>query len=68
MLPTTTRNKFTDTQPLKTLAKAAGSCSVESGAYAKCVGSRYLEVSKGMCEVEFVAFKQCVQKAMGRKW
>nr|XP_031860613.1 uncharacterized protein CI109_003944 [Kwoniella shandongensis]KAA5527685.1 hypothetical protein CI109_003944 [Kwoniella shandongensis] len=53
--------KFKDTQPLKTLAKASQSCSAQSLAYGKCVGKSYTEVSKDMCQAEFVAFRQCVQ-------
>jgi hypothetical protein len=33
----------------------------ESIAYGKCIGKSYQEVSKGMCENEFRAFKECVQ-------
>ncbi|KAK8847441.1 hypothetical protein IAR55_005299 [Kwoniella newhampshirensis] len=53
--------RFKDTQPLKTLAKASQSCSAQSLAYGKCIGKSYTEVSKDMCQAEFVAFKQCVQ-------
>ncbi|GHJ88501.1 hypothetical protein NliqN6_4903 [Naganishia liquefaciens] len=53
---------------LKRLAKASKSCASQSLAYGKCVGASYLDVSKGMCEKEFQAFKQCVQQQMGRKW
>lgn len=55
------RTTFKDKTPLKTLAKASQSCTVQSAAYAKCIGAKYLEVSKGMCEAEFQEFKQCVQ-------
>ncbi|RSH92233.1 hypothetical protein EHS25_008648 [Saitozyma podzolica] len=60
--------RFKDTQPLKTLAKAATSCSAQSAAYGRCIGKSYQEVSKDMCQAEFLAFKECVQKAVGRKW
>lgn len=33
----------------------------QSIAYGKCVGQSYQEVSKGMCDAEFRAFKECVQ-------
>jgi len=61
-------SSFKDTAPLRTLAKASQSCSAQSVAYGACVGKSYLDVSKGMCEAEFEAFKECVQKALGRKW
>ncbi|KAI5455103.1 hypothetical protein NCC49_002374 [Naganishia albida] len=53
---------------LKRLAGASKACAVQSLAYGKCVGASYLDVSKGMCEKEFQAFKECVQKQMGKKW
>ncbi|ORX33920.1 hypothetical protein BD324DRAFT_637709 [Kockovaella imperatae] len=59
---------YKDTQPLRTLAKASQSCSVQSIAYGKCIGKSYQDVSKSMCEAEFRAFKECVQKTFGRKW
>ncbi|OCF58769.1 hypothetical protein L486_03259 [Kwoniella mangroviensis CBS 10435] len=62
------RATFKDKAPLKTLAKASKSCSAQSLAYGKCVGKSYQEVSKSMCEEEFKAFRECVQKAFGRKW
>lgn len=37
-------------------------CSQTAGVYAACV-TRDLNVERGICEKEFVAFKQCVQKA-----
>ncbi|ORY30352.1 hypothetical protein BCR39DRAFT_529326 [Naematelia encephala] len=60
--------RYKDTQPLKSLAKASQSCSAPGMAYGKCIGAKYTEVSKGMCEAEFQAFKDCVQKSFGRKW
>lgn len=33
----------------------------QSVAYGKCISKSYTEVSKGMCEAEFKAFKECVQ-------
>ena len=38
--------------------------SFKSIVYGKCIGARYNEVSKGMCEAEFQAFKDCVQVLM----
>ncbi|KIY56395.1 hypothetical protein I307_04194 [Cryptococcus deuterogattii 99/473] len=61
-------SRFKDKQPLKTLANASKSCAAQSVAYGKCISKSYTDVSKGMCEAEFKAFKECVQKAVGRKW
>lgn len=33
----------------------------QSVAYGKCISTSYTDVSKGMCEAEFKAFKECVQ-------
>lgn len=73
--------KFKDHQPLKTLAKAAQSCSAQvtlnhpsrgeqssdpqSITYGSCIGKSYKEVSKDMCQAEFQAFKDCVQVSTG---
>ncbi|KAG7529584.1 hypothetical protein FFLO_05556 [Filobasidium floriforme] len=53
---------------IRKLASASKSCSTQSLAYGKCIGANYTDVSKGMCAEEFRAFKECVQKAMGKKW
>lgn len=37
-------------------------CSESAALYAACV-TRDLNVERGICEKEFVVFKQCVQKA-----
>ncbi|TXT08954.1 hypothetical protein VHUM_02428 [Vanrija humicola] len=60
--------RFKDKAPLKTLAKASTSCATQSLAYGQCIGRSYQDVSKDMCREEFKAFKDCVQKAVGRKW
>ncbi|EJT45181.1 hypothetical protein A1Q2_05252 [Trichosporon asahii var. asahii CBS 8904] len=60
--------RFQDKQPLKTLAKATKSCAKESLAYGQCIGKQYQDVRKDMCAPEFAQFKNCVQKAFGRKW
>ncbi|KLT40904.1 hypothetical protein CC85DRAFT_286951 [Cutaneotrichosporon oleaginosum] len=62
------RATFKDKQPLKTLARASKSCATQSVAYGACIGRSYQEVHRDMCKDEFKAFKECVQKAMGRKW
>jgi len=57
-----------DLKPIQKLAKATASCSEQAAAYGACVNARYLEVEKDMCKEQFAAFKNCVTKAMGRKW
>lgn len=42
-------------------AGAGADADVQSIAYGKCIGKSYQEVSKGMCDAEFRAFKECVQ-------
>ncbi|RSH83371.1 uncharacterized protein EHS24_007051 [Apiotrichum porosum] len=64
----TARATFKDKQPLKTLARASQSCAKQSLVYGACIGKSYQEVHKDMCAAEFQAFKDCVQKAVGRKW
>ncbi|BEI85908.1 hypothetical protein CcaverHIS002_0601950 [Cutaneotrichosporon cavernicola] len=66
--PGSARATFKDKQPLKTLARASKSCAAQSVAYGACVGRSYQEVHRDMCKDEFKAFKECVQKAVGRKW
>ncbi|SGZ31921.1 BQ5605_C042g12042 [Microbotryum silenes-dioicae] len=34
--------------------------STQAMAYGKCIGVKYTEVERGMCEKEFQAFKACV--------
>ncbi|KAI9636350.1 uncharacterized protein MKK02DRAFT_45057 [Dioszegia hungarica] len=60
--------RFKDKAPLQTLAKASKSCATQSLAYGKCIGKSYQDVSKDMCQAEFQAFKDCVQKSFGRRW
>lgn len=32
--------------------------------YGKCIGARYTDVERGMCEQEFQAFKKCMLEAV----
>ncbi|KAL9939127.1 hypothetical protein V8E36_001940 [Tilletia maclaganii] len=61
-------SKVRDLQPLARLGKAASECSVQAQAYGACMLAGYQNAEKGMCQREFVAFKQCVQGKLGRKW
>ncbi|GAA94342.1 uncharacterized protein L969DRAFT_89982 [Mixia osmundae IAM 14324] len=57
-----------DLQPVQKLAKGFTQCSQEAAIYGQCITAKYQEVEKGMCNQEFLAFKDCVQKSVGRKW
>ncbi|SCZ87743.1 BZ3500_MvSof-1268-A1-R1_Chr2-3g05211 [Microbotryum saponariae] len=41
--------------------------STQAMAYGKCIGAKYTEVERGMCEKEFQAFKACVAQHVKRK-
>lgn len=32
--------------------------------YGKCIGAKYMDVERGMCEREFVQFRQCMVEAV----
>ncbi|RCH80326.1 hypothetical protein CU098_004056 [Rhizopus stolonifer] len=53
---------------VRSIASGVASCPVQAAAYGKCITSNYKNVTKEMCQVEFQAFKQCVQQAMKKKW
>lgn len=41
------------------------SLSLRQGrAYGKCIGAKYMDVERGMCEREFVQFRQCMVEAV----
>lgn len=33
-------------------------------AYGKCIGAKYMDVERGMCDREFVQFRQCMVEAV----
>lgn len=41
---------------------------VQSAAYGQCIVANVKDVTKGVCEKEFMAFKECVTQHAGRKW
>ncbi|BGP56359.1 hypothetical protein JCM8202_000365 [Rhodotorula sphaerocarpa] len=51
-------------KPLSALPKAAAQCAETGRAYGKCIGARYMDAERGMCEREFVHFRQCMLEAM----
>ncbi|POY75301.1 hypothetical protein BMF94_1672 [Rhodotorula taiwanensis] len=61
MLQKPTRQAY---KPLSVLPKAAAQCAEAGRAYGKCIGARYMDVERGMCEREFVQFRQCMVEAM----
>lgn len=57
-------------QPVKQatrLMAATLNCSELSAAYGKCIASKYENMGKDACLKEFLSFKSCVQKQLGRK-
>ncbi|KAA8901849.1 hypothetical protein FN846DRAFT_103896 [Sphaerosporella brunnea] len=51
-------------RPIEHFAKAVGKCTVESNAYGKCIFLDYNNITKGMCQVEFLRLKECVLRAV----
>lgn len=49
------------------LMAATANCSELSMAYGKCIASKYQNMGKDACLQEFLSFKSCVQKQLGRK-
>ncbi|PWN33820.1 uncharacterized protein FA14DRAFT_190938 [Meira miltonrushii] len=59
--------------PIRKLADASKGCSEQGQVYAQCIFKAQFSkegtgVERGICEKEFMAFKECVQTKMGRKW
>ncbi|ORY98065.1 hypothetical protein BCR43DRAFT_514397 [Syncephalastrum racemosum] len=50
------------------LARGAASCATQATAYGQCVAVSYRDMQRDQCAKEFQAFKDCVQKAVKRKW
>lgn len=55
-------------QKMAVFARSLGSCSKQATVYGRCVASKVEDVQKGLCQMEFNAFKECVQKAVRRAW
>ncbi|KAG0659812.1 hypothetical protein C6P46_005015 [Rhodotorula mucilaginosa] len=53
-------------KPLAALPQAAAQCAEAGRVYGKCIGAKYMDVERGMCEREFVQFRQCMVEAMKR--
>ncbi|KAI8815869.1 uncharacterized protein EV422DRAFT_572342 [Fimicolochytrium jonesii] len=51
---------------VKTLAAAVSTCSAPAAVYGQCINKIFGDVQKDSCRAEFVAFKECVTKAMKR--
>jgi hypothetical protein len=54
----------TATKGVRSLAKGITSCSGQAATYGQCITASYQDVHKDMCQKEFQAFKQCVEKAV----
>ncbi|KAG0228453.1 hypothetical protein BGW42_002199 [Actinomortierella wolfii] len=55
-------------QTIASFSKSIASCAKPAAAYGTCISATMNDVTKGVCEKEFLAFKECVQAAMKRKW
>lgn len=45
-----------------------GVCGPQAAAYGRCVSDQIAETRKDMCLEEFKLFKECVTRAVGRRW
>ncbi|RKP11311.1 hypothetical protein BJ684DRAFT_22138 [Piptocephalis cylindrospora] len=50
------------------LAAGTAACAPQGAAYAKCVVGKLPSVEQGDCQKLFIAFKECVQRKVGRRW
>ncbi|KAI9320074.1 hypothetical protein BX666DRAFT_1918998 [Dichotomocladium elegans] len=64
----TGKSSKTTAKGVKLLAQGMASCSAEATMYGRCIAAKYQDAHKDMCAKEFDAFKQCVQRAVKRKW
>ncbi|ORX92106.1 hypothetical protein K493DRAFT_316783 [Basidiobolus meristosporus CBS 931.73] len=55
-------------QSVTKLTGAIGKCVPEMTLYGKCISNHLNETRRDICGTEFQAFKNCVQKSVGRKW
>ncbi|KAJ9053884.1 hypothetical protein DSO57_1012024 [Entomophthora muscae] len=53
---------------IQALAKATTSCKESGAFYGNCVKVHFYEISRGVCQEEFLKFKDCVQTMMKRRW
>ncbi|RIA94459.1 hypothetical protein C1645_760001 [Glomus cerebriforme] len=49
-------------------AKAVSKCSLQATTYAKCVTFQLDSIHQNTCHKEFLDFKLCVQKCIGKSW
>ena len=62
MIRTTAKQR---SQPLKRLAiHSTSTCSLQATTYAKCIVATYKDVTKDICETEFLQFKICLRDAV----
>ncbi|KAF9305537.1 hypothetical protein BGZ74_009789 [Mortierella antarctica] len=55
-------------QTVAAFSKSIAACASTATAYGACISATMNDVHKGVCEKEFLAFKDCVQTSMKRKW
>lgn len=56
------------TRQVTKLMSTALSCSELSVVYGQCVVKNHQNIAQNVCVEEFMAFKRCVQKGLGRSW
>ncbi|KAI8347382.1 hypothetical protein B0O80DRAFT_465534 [Mortierella sp. GBAus27b] len=50
------------------ISAGVAACAPSAAAYGACISATMNDVHKGVCDKEFLAFKECVQANMKRKW
>jgi hypothetical protein len=55
-------------RPAKRLVETSAKCSKEGALYGQCILNNYQTLGHNTCDKEFVAFKQCITKHIGKKW
>lgn len=59
---------MTRTGPAKRLMEVSGKCSKEGALYGNCVLQNYQTIGHKTCDAEFIKFKNCMVKNVGKKW
>ncbi|ODV84226.1 hypothetical protein CANARDRAFT_29382 [[Candida] arabinofermentans NRRL YB-2248] len=67
-MPATSLHAKKPTRQVTKLMNATMQCSQQSVLYGQCVLKNYENISKDACMAEFMNYKQCVQKHLGKRW
>ncbi|TIC30172.1 hypothetical protein E3Q10_02192 [Wallemia mellicola] len=59
-----TQPRSTNSSPIAAMSKATAACAPVAKAYGTCVASSYEDITRGACQSEFEAFKNCVTKTV----